>query len=80
MISNSAPFQRLFPIYKEHVVIDLRVGVMVITGFPHFGAASASTRRKKEAAHSMTFILFDSTRHFPKCRSSFQNGILHRLS
>jgi len=28
----------------------------------------------------MIFILFDSTRHFPKCRSGLQNGILHRLS
>jgi hypothetical protein len=36
----------------------------------------------KEAAHlsNTTFTLFDSPRHFPKCRSGWRNDILHRLS
>jgi hypothetical protein len=46
-----------------------------------FGAANALVEGNKEAANSsMTYSLLDPTRHFPKCRSGWRNGHLHRLS
>lgn len=72
---SSAPCKSLF-------VIRLCRRVTRITWSSRFGSASASVMDNKEAANSsnMTYTLFDSSRHFPKMRSGWRNGILHRLS
>ena len=56
--------------------------MIAVTQILIFGAANAPITSTKEAANSsnMTYTLFDSSRHFPKMRSGWRNGILHRLS
>ena len=67
---------------KSLSIICLCCDVIRVTGILIFGAANASLNATKEAAYSsnMTYTLFESARHIPKCRSGWRNGNLHRLS
>ena len=67
---------------KLLIVIPLYQAVTAITEIPTLVRQMLLPSVRKEAAHSsnMTFTLFDSPRHFPKCRPGRRNGILHSLS
>jgi len=66
---------------KPLPIIHLRGRLRGVSAARGFGAGNALVEGNKEAANSsMTYTLLDPTRHFPKCRSGWRNGYLHRLS